>query len=82
MSEECKACQKEFDLGIWVSPQFPDEKVWLFCSEECKKKFLKAKLERIKTGYPKYYEKIKNGKDDYWNKVLEKEIIEGAEDER
>jgi len=58
MNEKCKTCKEEFDQGIWISPQFADEKVLLFCSNKCKKKYLKRKLERIKSGYPEYYKKI------------------------
>ncbi|MFH1711209.1 MAG: hypothetical protein ABH840_02770 [Nanoarchaeota archaeon] len=58
MSEKCKTCKGEFDSGIWMSPQFKDEKVLLFCSENCKKKYIKMKLIRIKGNYPKYYDKI------------------------
>ena len=58
MSEICKICRKKFDSGIWISPQFADENVLLFCSEKCKKEYIKMKLERIKTGYPQYYKKI------------------------
>ena len=58
MSEICKTCHKEFDSGIWMSPQFADEKVQLFCSEKCKDKYIKMKLERIKVNYPKYYQKM------------------------
>jgi len=58
MSETCKTCKKKFNCGIWLSPQFKDEKVLLFCSEKCKKKYLKMKLNRIKVSYPKYYEKL------------------------
>lgn len=71
MTEKCKNCEKEFDSGIWIAPQFPDEKVLLFCSEKCKKKYLKIKLERIKIEYPNYYEKIINGK----VKSIYKEIL-------
>jgi len=60
--EKCRTCKKEFDSGIWLSPEFKDEKVLLFCSEKCKKDYLKMKLNRIKTQYPRYYEKIKNSK--------------------
>ena len=62
MGEICKTCCKEFDSGIWLSPQFKDEKVLLFCSEECKKKYLKKKLNRIKMQYPNHYDKLKKGK--------------------
>ncbi len=58
MSELCKTCHKKFDSGIWMSPQFADEKVLLFCNEKCKKEYIKMKLERIKVSYPKYYNKI------------------------
>jgi len=60
--EICKSCNNKFDSGIWISPQFKDEKVLLFCSDKCKKKYIKMKLRRIKVNYPKYYNKlIKNG---------------------
>jgi len=66
MSERCKTCHKEFDSGIWISPQFADEKVLLFCSDKCKKEYIEKKLNRIKSGYPGYYKKLikslKNGK--------------------
>jgi ribosomal protein L24E len=62
MSEKCKNCEKEFDSGIWLAPQFNDEKVLLFCSDKCKKIYLKRKLRGIKDEYPKYYERIKGGK--------------------
>ena len=58
MTEKCKNCCKEFESGIWVSPQFTDEKVLLFCSEKCKNEYIKIKLERIKVNYPKYYGKL------------------------
>lgn len=32
MTETCKTCKKEYVSGIWMSPQFVDEKVLLFCS--------------------------------------------------
>lgn len=60
MGEICKTCRKEFDSGIWMSPQFKDEKVLLFCSDKCKKKYIKKKLERIKVEYPNYYKKLVN----------------------
>jgi len=62
MGDTCKTCCKEFSSGIWLSPQFKDEKVLLFCSEKCKKKYLKMKLSRIKTQYPNHYDKLKKGK--------------------
>ena len=58
MSETCKTCKKGFDSGIWISPQFRDEKILLFCSEKCKNEYIKKKLNRIKTEYPNYYDKI------------------------
>lgn len=58
MSELCKNCKERFNSGIWMSPQFLDEKVLLFCSEKCKREYLRRKLERIKGKYPKFYEKI------------------------
>ncbi|MEA3248345.1 MAG: hypothetical protein U9Q73_01430 [Nanoarchaeota archaeon] len=39
-----------------MAPQFADEKVLLFCSEKCKREYLKMKLKRIRTEYPRYYE--------------------------
>lgn len=62
MSETCKTCRKKFDSGIWIAPQFVDEKVLLFCSDKCKKEYLKKKLNRIKIEYPKYYGRLKKGK--------------------
>ncbi len=62
MSETCKTCCNKFVSGIWLSSQFKDEKVLLFCSNKCKKRYIKMKLERIKVNYPKYYNKIKKGK--------------------
>ena len=58
MGEICKTCREKFDSGIWLSPQFPDEKVLLFCSEQCKKRYLRMKIERIKVEYPRYYAKV------------------------
>jgi ribosomal protein L24E len=60
MKNSCRFCKKEYCSGIWLSPQFADEKVLLFCSEKCKENYLKKKLERIRAEYPNYYEKIKN----------------------
>ena len=57
MTETCKICRKEFNSGIWLAPQF-DEKVLLFCSEKCRNKYIKMKLKRIKSGYPKFYDKL------------------------
>jgi len=83
MSEKCKTCKKEFDSGIWIAPQFIDEKVLLFCSNKCKKDYIKAKLNRIKWNYPDYYNKImkslREGKRDkaidekLWNMVRSNE---------
>jgi len=73
MSETCKTCKKDFDSGIWLVPQFADEKVLLFCSEKCKKEYLKMKLERVKSEYPNYYEKLKKSKKPtFFDEVLEK----------
>ena len=58
MNKTCKTCRKKFDSGIWLAPQFKDEKVLLFCSDKCKNEYIKMKLERIKVNYPKYYDKI------------------------
>ncbi len=58
MTETCKTCMEKFNSGIWLSPQFKDEKVLLFCSEKCKNKYLKMKLNRIKINYPKYSKKL------------------------
>jgi len=58
----CKNCKNKFDSGIWISPQFKDEKVLLFCSNKCKSEYIQMKLRRIKEEYPKYYDKLaKNG---------------------
>lgn len=71
MSEICKTCKKKFDSGIWIAPQFADEKVLLFCSNKCKKKYLEKKLNRIKTEYPKYHEKLKkSSKKSIYDEVL------------
>ena len=68
MAERCKTCGKDFEEGIWLSPQFRDEKVLLFCTEKCKKEYLKSKLNRIKGNYPEFYNRlvacIKAGKKD------------------
>jgi ribosomal protein L24E len=63
IKEICKVCKRSFNSGIWLAPQFSDEKVLLFCSKKCKKQYLKAKLERIKSGYPNYYNKLRKSKD-------------------
>ena len=84
MSEACKTCRKELDSGIWMSPQFKDERVLLFCLEKCKNEYIKTKLERIKVNYPNYYDKImkslREGKKDkaidqkLWEMLQSKEI--------
>ena len=58
MGETCKTCRKEFDSGIWISPQFNDEKVLLFCSDKCKREYIEMKLRRIKVKDPKIHTKI------------------------
>ncbi len=65
--ESCKTCKKECQSGIWLSPQFANEKTLLFCSQECKDKYIQNKLERIKVNYPSFYEKVKN-KGAFWIK--------------
>ena len=62
MTERCKTCRKDFDSGIWMSPQFKDKRILLFCSEKCKNEYIDMKLRRIKVNYPSYYKKIKDGK--------------------
>ena len=54
----CKNCKNKYVSGIWLAPQFPDEKVLLFCCEKCKQDYLEAKLSRIKQEYPRYYKNI------------------------
>lgn len=64
MANICKTCKKQTPQGIWLSPQFADEKALLFCSDKCKNEYMKSKLERIKSSYPKYYDKLmKNPKE-------------------
>jgi len=70
MSETCKTCRKKFDSGIWLASEFKEEKVFLFCSDKCKKKYLKVKLRRIKTEYPKYYERLMKSKKHPYDKVI------------
>jgi len=68
---KCKNCQNEASSGIWVESQFKGNSPLLFCSEKCKKEFVKMKLERIKVNYPRYYEKVmKVNKNDRDNHVL------------
>lgn len=58
MTETCKNCKNTFYSGIWMSPQFSDEKVLLFCSEKCRDEYIKIRLNRIKIEYPKYYRRL------------------------
>ena len=58
MTNQCKTCKKHVSSGIWMPSQFADEKVLLFCSDKCKDEYIKLKLGRIKSSYPKYYDKI------------------------
>ena len=69
MTEICKTCRKEFNFGIWMSPQFENEKVLLFCSEKCKNEYIDMKLTRIKVNYPDYYKKIKDEKMEFYSKT-------------
>lgn len=62
MGERCKECKKEIEKGIWLSPEFIEENILLFCSEKCKANYLKNKLRGIKEEYPNHYEKIKKRK--------------------
>ncbi|RLE47734.1 hypothetical protein DRJ25_01675 [Candidatus Woesearchaeota archaeon] len=63
--ERCVMCKRECQSGVWLAPQFDNEKVLLFCSEECKNKYIQKKLERIKMNYPSFYEKVKD-KGAFW----------------
>ena len=71
MTETCKTCRREFNSGIWMSPQFKDEIVLLFCSEKCKNEYIDMKLRRIKVNYPNYYKKIKDRKVEFYSKIRE-----------
>jgi len=52
-------------------PQFANEKVLLFCSDKYKREYLKMKLRKIKTEYPKYYDKLKkSSKESIYDEVL------------
>jgi ribosomal protein L24E len=77
MAETCKTCKKEVESGIFLSPQFSDEKVLLFCSDKCKDEYIKVKIERIKVEYPKYYNKLikssKSEKNEDLFEVLQKD---------
>lgn len=57
--ERCKFCGEDISQGIWISSQFANEKVYLFCSDKCMKEFLIKKLEKIRVEYPGYYKKLK-----------------------
>ncbi len=75
MGERCKICQGEFNSGIWIAPQFKDEKVLLFCSEKCKNKYVDMKLQRIKSSYPRFYDKIINSlKEGKKDKAIDQEL--------
>ncbi len=64
MTETYKTCRNNIDSGIWMSTQFRDEKVFLFCSDKCPGEYIKMKLERIKSSYLQYYNKLmKDGKE-------------------
>lgn len=76
MTETCKTCKKEIDSGIFLSPQFADERVLLFCSEKCEDEYIKAKLERIKSSYPKYYDKLMKSSKSKKNTELFKNLQE------
>ncbi len=69
MKIKCKICKNEFKSGIWLAPEFVDEKVLLFCSEKCKDEYIKAKLNRIKSSYPDYYQKLITEKKRYKNYI-------------
>ena len=69
MTETCKTCRREFDSGMWISPQFKDERVLLFCSEKCKNEYIDVKLRWIKVNYPNYYKKIKDEKVEFYSKI-------------
>ncbi len=67
MKIKCKICKNEFKSGIWLAPEYADEGVLLFCSEKCKDEYIKAKLRKIKSGYPDYYKKLIADKKRYKN---------------
>lgn len=58
----CGNCKNNVNSGIWMNSQFRDCPVWYFCSKKCKNEFVKKKISRIKTNYPKYYEKVMKAK--------------------
>ena len=60
--EKCKSCHKDRSSGIWLSPQYKSEKVLLFCSSDCRDKYLSMKMDRIKVNYPKFYDKLMKSK--------------------
>lgn len=63
----CLECKNKKSSGIWIESKFKESPILIFCSEKCKKYYLKRKIDKIKTGYPKYYEKIKK---DFENRKL------------
>ena len=82
MSEKCKSCGKEFNSGIWLAPQFSNEKVLLFCSDKCKNEYVKLKLNRIKDNYPGFYDKImKSLKEGKRDKTIKEELWEMVKSE-
>lgn len=58
ITQSCKTCKKICSKGLWLSPQFIEEKVLLFCSEKCMSEWKTIKLQRVKTNYPEYYSNI------------------------
>ena len=72
MGEKCKQCRERFNSGIWLTPDFENEKNLLFCSEKCRNAYIKGKLERIKVNYHGYYEKLlrKKGKNTIFSWIL------------
>lgn len=54
---KCTECKQEISSGIWVESKFKDSSLLLFCTEKCKKEYIRRKIEKIKTGYPEYYKK-------------------------
>ena len=68
--EKCKFCREDCSAGIWISPQYKSENVLLFCSTNCRDKYISNKMERIKVNYPKFYEKLATSKNQgaFWIK--------------
>lgn len=54
----CLECKKKNSFGIWIESKFKENPILIFCSEKCKNDYLKRKIDKIKTEYPKYYNKI------------------------